>query len=34
MIAALGIGCDRTKTVPGIREGATENTAVVSCSVK
>jgi putative transposase len=30
MIAALGIGCDGTKTVLGIREGATENTAVVS----
>ena len=30
MIAALGIGCDGCKTVLGIREGATENTAVVS----
>jgi putative transposase len=30
MIAALGIGSDGTKTVLGIREGATENTAVVS----
>jgi putative transposase len=30
MIAALGIGCDGSKTVLGIREGATENTAVVS----
>ena len=30
MIAALGIGCDGTKTVLDIREGATENTAVVS----
>ena len=30
MIAALGIGCDGTKTVLGIREGATENMAVVS----
>jgi transposase-like protein len=30
MIAALGIGCDGTKTVLGIREGATENTAVAS----
>ena len=30
MIAALGIGCDGIKTVLGIREGATENTAVVS----
>ena len=30
MIAALGIGCDGTKTVLGIRAGATENTAVVS----
>jgi putative transposase len=30
MIAALGIGGDGTKTVLGIREGATENTAVVS----
>ena len=30
MIAALGIGCDGSKTVLGLREGATENTAVVS----
>jgi putative transposase len=30
MIAALGIGCDGTKTVLGLREGATENTTVVS----
>jgi transposase-like protein len=30
MIAALGIGCDGAKTVLGIRESATENTAVVS----
>lgn len=30
MIAALGIGCDGTKTILGIREGATENTTVVS----
>ncbi|MSV35554.1 MAG: IS256 family transposase [Bryobacterales bacterium] len=30
MIAALGIGCDGAKTVLGIREGATEHTAVVS----
>ena len=30
MIAALGIGVDGTKTVLGLREGATENTAVVS----
>jgi putative transposase len=30
MIAALGIGCDGMKTVLGLREGATENTAVVS----
>src|SRR6202795_5155228 len=30
MIAALGIGCDGRKTVLGIREGGTENTAVVS----
>jgi transposase-like protein len=30
MIAALGIGGDGRKTVLGIREGATENTAVVS----
>jgi putative transposase len=30
MIAALGIGCDGRKTVLGIREGATENIAVVS----
>ena len=30
IIAALGIGCDGAKTVLGIREGATENTAVVS----
>src|SRR5579863_2937055 len=30
MIVALGIGCDGCKTVLGLREGATENTAVVS----
>ena len=30
MIVALGIGCDGTKTVLGLREGATENTTVVS----
>jgi transposase-like protein len=30
MIVALGMGCDGTKTVLGLREGATENTAVVS----
>jgi putative transposase len=30
MIVALGIGCDGRKTVLGIREGATENTTVVS----
>lgn len=30
MIVALGIGCDGTKTVLGIREGATENAAVVN----
>jgi putative transposase len=30
MIVALGIGCDGRKTVLGFREGATENTAVVS----
>src|ERR1700679_3043350 len=30
MISALGIGCDGTKTVLGIREGATENAAMVS----
>ena len=30
MIAALGIGCDGAKPVLGIRESATENTAVVS----
>jgi transposase-like protein len=30
MIVALGIGHDGTKTVLGLREGATENTAVVS----
>ena len=29
MVVALGIGCDGRKTV-GLREGATENTAVVS----
>jgi transposase-like protein len=29
MIAALGIGCDGRKTVLGLREGATENAAVV-----
>ena len=28
--AALGIGCDGAKTVLGLREGATENTTVVS----
>ena len=30
MIVALGIGCDGRKMVLGLREGATENTAVVS----
>jgi putative transposase len=30
MIVALGIGCDGRKTVLGLREGATENTTVVS----
>lgn len=30
MIVALGIGCDGRKTVLGLREGATENTALVS----
>ena len=30
MIVALGIGCDGTKTVLGLREGPTENTTVVS----
>src|SRR5271166_720166 len=30
MIVALGIGCDGTKTVLGIREGATENAVVVN----
>jgi transposase-like protein len=30
MIVALGIGCDGAKTVLGLREGAAENTAVVS----
>src|ERR1700681_84583 len=30
MIAALGIGCDGTKTVLGLREGATENLAPVN----
>jgi hypothetical protein len=29
MIVALGIGCDGRKTVLGLREGATENAAVV-----
>ena len=29
MVAALGIGCDGRKTVLGLREGGTENTAVV-----
>jgi putative transposase len=29
MIVALGIGCDGRKTVLGLREGGTENTAVV-----
>ena len=30
MMVALGIGCDGAKTILGLREGATENTAVVS----
>lgn len=30
VIVALGIGCDGRKTVLGLREGATENTTVVS----
>jgi putative transposase len=30
LIVALGIGCDGSKTVLGIREGATENAAVVN----
>jgi transposase-like protein len=30
MIVALGIGCDGSKTVLGLREGATENATVVS----
>jgi transposase-like protein len=30
MVVALGIGCDGRKTVLGLREGATENTAVVN----
>lgn len=30
MIVALGIGCDGVKTVLGLREGATENAAVVN----
>jgi len=30
----LGFGCDGTKTVLGIREGATENTAVVIFAVE
>jgi transposase-like protein len=30
MIVALGIGCDGRKTVLGLREGATENAAVVN----
>lgn len=29
MVAALGIGCDGSKTILGIRQGATENAAVV-----
>jgi transposase-like protein len=29
MIVALGIGCDGSKTVLGLREGATENATVV-----
>ncbi len=29
MIVALGIGCDGTKTVLGLREGATENATVM-----
>jgi putative transposase len=34
MIAPLGIGCDGRKTVLGIREGATENSAVVSSLIE
>jgi putative transposase len=30
MIVALGVGCDGSKTVLGLREGATENATVVS----
>jgi putative transposase len=30
MIVALGVGCDGVKTVLGLREGATENAAVVN----
>ena len=30
MMVALGIGCDGRKAVLGLREGATENTAVVN----
>jgi transposase-like protein len=30
MIVALGIGCDGRETVLGLREGATENAAVVN----
>src|SRR5438132_9617059 len=30
MIVALGIGCDGIKTMLGVREGATENAAVVN----
>src|SRR5258706_4485209 len=30
MIVALGIGCDGSKTVLGLREGATENATVLN----
>ena len=34
LIVALGIGCDGRKTVLGIREGATENAAVVNALLR
>jgi len=34
MIVALGIGCDGSKTVLGLREGATENATVVSALLR
>jgi len=34
MKVAVGIGCDGRKTVPGFREGATENAAVVNALLR